>query len=271
MKDMIDSFNSIKDGVDNLNASVGFLKNFIPTISNADQVLFLKGLLGGYKADEERVIDLHKRNGKPIRVSFAYLFEIIIDNKYLLVPSNHANKYQPPGGVYKISSDCMDEVERITKPHTIFKCPEDDWRKIADSEDSYRRLLELFKSGEGVDDCRFREFKEELIDTGLLDSSLFSKEIVLDSLELTRGKSDVSEGRDVNTLYGFNVYRLRLSQPQKDWIIANRCKRLEKGKYAWVGPMDINKYSGKDELVRLENDLSDGGTIQIANQTKYLN
>ena len=48
-----------------------------------------------------------------IRVSASYLFNIQLDNQYLLVKSERRNQYQPIGGCYKYFSDAEDFLSSI--------------------------------------------------------------------------------------------------------------------------------------------------------------
>lgn len=110
-----------------------------------------------------------------IRISFAYLYRIKVDNKYLLVlNSRGTKKYQPVGGVYKY--DAAEQTELRKRYHII----EDDKIK-RDSSSQYDYRLQIknkylrrfvfrfnhFANREKVNNLG-REFKEELIDTGIL-------------------------------------------------------------------------------------------------------
>ena len=111
-----------------------------------------------------------------IRISFAYLYRIVVDNKYLLVlNARNTGKFQPVGGVYKFKSP---EKNVLKNDYHVIN---DDKISIDDSSRSDYRLqlknrylrsfLKRFDSKaamrERIDDLS-REFKEELIDTGIL-------------------------------------------------------------------------------------------------------
>lgn len=115
-----------------------------------------------------------------IRISFAYIFRIKVNGKYLLVMnSRHTGKYQPVGGVYKMKDS--------EKQFLAFKynCMDDDMIPIdGSSRNDYRlrvknRYLRPFvrrfnkEIGREVIDNISREFKEELIDTGILSIDKF--------------------------------------------------------------------------------------------------
>lgn len=113
-----------------------------------------------------------------IRISFAYLFRIKIDNRYLLIKNERGtDKYQPVGGVYKLERS--EKIELKKRYHV-----KDDNKVLIDasSRDDYRlrvenRYLRRFVSRfnrqaarEKIDNLS-REFKEELVSKGILDWS----------------------------------------------------------------------------------------------------
>ena len=117
-----------------------------------------------------------------IRISFAYIFRIKIDGRYLLVMNNrHTGKYQPVGGVYKMN----DSEKRFLA--SKYGCMDDNMITIDDSsKNDYRlrvknRYLRGFvkRFNECLDreklDNLYREFKEELIDTNILSFDNFKK------------------------------------------------------------------------------------------------
>lgn len=111
-----------------------------------------------------------------IRISFAYLFRIKIGNDYLLVKNERGtNKFQPVGGVYKFKRS----EKRILQ--NTFHAMDDDKVKIDESSRNDYRLrvknkylrkfvkhFDTKAERENVTDLS-REFKEELIDTGILN------------------------------------------------------------------------------------------------------
>ncbi|MDO4649027.1 MAG: hypothetical protein Q4B26_10290 [Eubacteriales bacterium] len=116
-----------------------------------------------------------------IRISFAYLFRIKVDGKYFLVKNERGTgKYQPVGGVYKFTED-----EKLVLRSKY--CAEDDDKiPIDDSsrrdyrlriKDKYiRSFYRHFKKGSGRENIGNlgREFREELIDTNILDPQIFA-------------------------------------------------------------------------------------------------
>ena len=111
-----------------------------------------------------------------IRISFAYLYRIKVGNKYLLVQnSRNTGKYQPVGGVYKIKA--AEKAELKNRFHVmddnkimIDESSRNDYRLRMENR-YLRKFIKRFDSHkaqrERIDNIG-REFKEELIDTGIL-------------------------------------------------------------------------------------------------------
>ncbi|MDD3415415.1 MAG: hypothetical protein PHY47_15635 [Lachnospiraceae bacterium] len=118
-----------------------------------------------------------KKNDK-VRISFAYLFRIKVDDKYMLVLNGRGTqKYQPVGGAYKCSEEEKDYL------CNKFSVVDDDKIKLdKSSHNDYRlhvpvkylkKFIKRFNKSsnrETISDLS-REFKEELIETNILDFS----------------------------------------------------------------------------------------------------
>ena len=111
-----------------------------------------------------------------IRISFAYLYRIKVGNKYLLVKNERGTgKYQPVGGVYKLFGNEKLELKNL------YQVKDDDKISIDESSrDDYRLRLEnkyLRKFVKRFDKASerepiynlSREFREELVETGIVD------------------------------------------------------------------------------------------------------
>lgn len=104
-----------------------------------------------------------------IRLSISYLYRIKVNDKYLLVKSNHDGNWQPVGGVYKTlpgSEKIFEELE--VQPDRVFetekgiaKC---DLRVHVNGKNVIP-FLRWFDSGEDRELSPWREFCEELITT----------------------------------------------------------------------------------------------------------
>lgn len=116
-----------------------------------------------------------------VRISFAYLFRIKVDGKYLLVPNSRTGKFQPVGGAYKFE----DEERKYLDDE--FAAEDDDCIPVNETTRNDYRLniknkylrdfIKRFndtRSREYITDLS-REFKEELIRTDILDKTIFEE------------------------------------------------------------------------------------------------
>lgn len=109
---------------------------------------------------------------KEIRLSLAYLYRIKIDNKYLLVKSNHRDYFQPVGGAYKtlpgsekifekldVKSDRLIETEKGIAKGDL---------RVFVKGINVIEFLEWYYSKEDREISPWREFCEELISTEIV-------------------------------------------------------------------------------------------------------
>ncbi len=111
-----------------------------------------------------------------VRISFAYLYRIKIDNKYLLVQnSRNTGKFQPVGGVYKFRDDEKMKLKNLCHIMDDDKIPidkssKDDYRLRMENK-YLRKFVRRFNSKnasrERIDDVS-REFREEMIEKGIV-------------------------------------------------------------------------------------------------------
>lgn len=114
-----------------------------------------------------------------VRISFAYLFRIKIDDKYFLVPNTRTKKYQPVGGVYKfndIEANYLSEniPFEYDKYIIIDKITRKDYRLFINNKD-LRRFVKRFNqtnNRENIKDLS-REFREEIFLSGILNEDDF--------------------------------------------------------------------------------------------------
>jgi hypothetical protein len=113
---------------------------------------------------------------KDIRLSVSYLFQIEVKNsndvtEYLLVKNKNTGGFQPVGGVYKYYHETP--IKKLNaRPASQFH-KKDDFRLFVKGK-HLGKFLAYFESGENRETSFEREFKEELIDTGILDARIFS-------------------------------------------------------------------------------------------------
>lgn len=112
----------------------------------------------------------------PIRISFAYLFRIKVDGKYLLVPNGRGTgKYQPVGGAYKTNDKEKNYLKNNFYLSEDNKIPVDiasknDYRMFIPARKlkAFVRRFDRTTNRELVKNLE-REFREELVATGILD------------------------------------------------------------------------------------------------------
>lgn len=113
-----------------------------------------------------------------IRISFAYLYQIKVADKYLLVKNERGTgKYQPVGGVYKLKEN--EKIELKNRYHvkddnkvSIDNSSRDDYRLRLENK-YLRKFVRRFNGKaerERVDNL-CREFKEELVKNGIVNWS----------------------------------------------------------------------------------------------------
>lgn len=115
--------------------------------------------------------------GRRLRISFAYLIRVRVDDKYLLVRNERSGKYQPPGGVFQFRDPSIPARFDLGPDTALPNVPASDLRLIFKSPFSNFRLFDFlcwFKLRQQREVDAHREFEEELIATGILPAAHFS-------------------------------------------------------------------------------------------------
>lgn len=107
------------------------------------------------------------------RISAAYLFRIQIDNKYLLIKGNRIEQFQPIGGVYKYYNSFGDKYNQM-------QLRQDDDSNFYENGDLriyvkgkfLQKFLNWFDSKENREYTVEREFREELVKSGVLQEEI---------------------------------------------------------------------------------------------------
>lgn len=138
-------------------------------------VLFKKALDIPVKNKKIYPLNFLSFSNKPYRLSISYLHRIAIKDtnsitKYLLVKSPKTGMYQPPGGVYKYYEKSILESLNARDHHAFHQ--KNDLR-IELPERNITKFLRKFRKENWRESDYFREFKEELLDTDILDYTLF--------------------------------------------------------------------------------------------------
>ncbi|MBP3619857.1 MAG: hypothetical protein J6J24_04275 [Clostridia bacterium] len=160
-----------------------------------------------------------------IRVSASYLFNIKIDNKYLLVKSERRNQFQPIGGCYKY----FPEAEKFLS--SIGATPEKKSNGIGSLMDlrliipqqQLDSFIKWFTSGENRETTYDREFNEELI-------SLIPKEKqqlfnIIQAKKQNSGSFDIffDKEKNLKSIKPMDIISIALSSEQK-CVISDVCK-----------------------------------------------
>lgn len=120
-----------------------------------------------------------KYRNDEIRLSVAYLIRIKRRDKYLLVKNTKIlDQFQPVGGVYKYNKEGLDFLKSI-------KFRDDDGYSANNGNKNDLRIrikgnyvlkfIKWFKTRQGREVTAYREFKEELLDTEILDKRYFAE------------------------------------------------------------------------------------------------
>lgn len=167
-----------------------------------------------------------KYKNELIRLSYAYLIKIRVNNRYLLIKSkNIKDVYQPVGGVFHIEDNSYISgklgFERDSTPGD-----QEDIRGTIKGK-NIAKFDKWFNKGKGVEKAPIREFKEELIDTGLLDKELFSEEKTKFGKIKTvySGIKDAYYSNHKYELLRFEIYELFLTKEQLGYIKSNKCNK----------------------------------------------
>lgn len=119
-----------------------------------------------------------KFRDKDVYLSFAYLYRIQVDGKYLLVRGNRMkDRYQPIGGVYKYYAEAKPELEKLgyNPDVTMGNVDETDDLRLHLRGKKVPSFFEWFSKMQNREYDPCREFYEELIETGLLSEADFKK------------------------------------------------------------------------------------------------
>ncbi|MDB0600272.1 hypothetical protein PL373_03770 [Tenacibaculum maritimum] len=152
---------------------------------------------------------------KEVYVSLSYLIQIKVGvNQYFLVRGNKITyQYQPVGGVYKLAGSL--NVEDVWSAN--FKSDEGvnkDLRFFVKAN-KIPKIIKWFKSNKNREIGIWREFKEELLDTNILNHDIFN-EINFEYIK-TEDSLMLKENRFKNESYHtliYDIFRINLSELQ---------------------------------------------------------
>lgn len=168
----------------------------------------------------------HKYKNIRIRLSFAYLIRIKINNRYLLVKSGHKREiFGPVGGVY--------HIEHIDYVYNKLGFVRDE--TPGDSEDvrgtilgkNIRKFIKWFNKKENREIEPNREFNEELIVSSIVPAELFSNNSFKFIKTSYRGIGYDSFYKK-NELCRFDIFELVLNKEQESFFQTMKTNKLIK-------------------------------------------
>lgn len=194
-----------------------------------------------------------------VYVSLSYLLQIKTsgDNLYFLVKGNKIDQYQPVGGVFKIVGSKNIEKDWNAQLKTDKANPRD--LRFYVQASKIPEIIQWFKSEKDRETGVWREFREELIDTGIVSEENFKTTNVefLRTEECILKKETRFDNEKYHTLI-YKVYRIELTPEQENEF--NRLKTEDKftEEYAFVERKDI------------ESECFDEHKKRIGQHTKYI-
>lgn len=155
-----------------------------------------------------------------IRVSVAYLFRIRIDESYLLIKGHNIGQYQPIGGVYKTFPSFKkieQELDVRRDDHFKHNGRSDDDLRVTVPRRNLLAFIDWFDSREDREVETLREFKEELVDSGILpDETLGSFNPCF--VKRSSRRLHYSEHFKTNELLMFDIYEVVLNEQHMDLL-----------------------------------------------------
>lgn len=178
-----------------------------------------------------------------VRVTCSYLFRIELSGQYFLVKDEHnGNMYQPVGGVYKYNHEGIDLFNKFGAEydnlHDVSDDVECDLRLTLPAKEQ-KNFFNWFASNlsrENIEDIS-REFVEELIRTGIVDSKAFDHlDYVYSGSIIEKSYNEVLKMRQYQR---YDIVHLLMDKPQKACL--NKLMEKHSDKYVFVISTDIVK------------------------------
>lgn len=166
------------------------------------------------------VLQSLKYYNKEIRLSFSYLFCIEIEGKYLLVKGNRLkSQYQPIGGVYKYYPEAIPTLEGFEYRSDVRmgNNTETDDLRIKIKGKYLLKYMNWFLSMENREYDPYREFKEELLDSGLLSEECF-RTLKYRKILVHNSGVQFSKYLQCNELVYADIFKLILDKKQTEII-----------------------------------------------------
>lgn len=157
---------------------------------------------------------------KYIRVSVSYLFNIKLDNKYLLIKSERRNQYQPIGGCYKYFTEAEEFLLSIgaipeKKSNGIDSLMD---LRLLIPTDSINTFIKWYISGQNRETTYDREFNEELVSLMPQSKQLLFRNICTE--KQASGSFDIfyDEEKGIKSIKPMDIISINLTPEQKHVI-----------------------------------------------------
>ena len=159
-----------------------------------------------------------------IRISASYLFNIQLDNYYLLIKSERRNQYQPIGGCYKYFPNAEEFLLSIgaipeKKSNGIDSLMD---LRLLIPTDSINAFIKWYISGQNRETTYDREFNEELVSVLPQEKqNLFNK---IRAEKLLSGSFDIffDDEKEINSIKPMDIIKLDLTPEQKQ-VVCDFC------------------------------------------------
>lgn len=203
---------------------------------------------------------------KPIRISFSYLYRVKFGDRYLLVYNSKRNHFQPPGGVYKGKGKSKLFDDNLCENDYVTNAPIDDFRAVLKSSKNLQIIYDEFLKSQFRETGFFREFNEELIETGILSKELFSN--VRELAHCITGKRFVETGNDVINFYHFDIIDWEITQEQKTFF--EKMPNYKESEYVWVSRDKLLKSEVKINVVANPRSVQEHTVAHLAPHVRFL-
>ncbi|HHW7199343.1 hypothetical protein [Staphylococcus aureus] len=194
-----------------------------------------------------------------IRISFAYLYRIKVDDRYFLVLNKRSEKYQPVGGAYKFYEEEGEYLSRHIPAENDNRIPVDevtkkDYRLLVKNKD-LRRFVKRFNKTlyRENENNLSREFEEEIFTSGILNKEDFGN---LSYRYIGRHMTEVEYGQVFNhfELLLADILEVKLTGKQEE--LFRKLMPLSSDKYYFASADTIKTHGVKYGTQELKDDIA---------------
>lgn len=194
-----------------------------------------------------------------IRISFAYLYRIKVDDRYFLVLNKRSEKYQPVGGAYKFYEEEGEYLSRHIPAENDNRIPVDevtkkDYRLLVKNKD-LRRFVKRFNKTlyRENENNLSREFEEEIFTSGILNKEDFGN---LSYRYIGRHMTEVEYGQVFNhfELLLADILEVKLTGKQEE--LFRKLMPISSDKYYFASADTIKTHGVKYGTQELKDDIA---------------